>query len=85
MLPGEIQRIQREIEGLISGVMWVLSITQLLILPANAVVKAMFNVDNLVVLPLNGALILILISVVLTPLQVLFLQVGQLSPIQFRH
>lgn len=53
------------IEGLISGVMGI-GITQLLILPANAVVKAMFNVDNLVILPLNGALILILISVVLT-------------------
>ena len=53
------------IEGLISGVMGI-GITQLLILPANAVVKAMFNVDNLVILPINGALILILISVVLT-------------------
>ena len=53
------------IEGLISGVMGI-GITQLLILPTNAVIKAMFNVDNLVVLPLNGALILILISVGLT-------------------
>ena len=35
-------------------------------IPANAVVKQMFNVDNLVVLPWNAAFVLIGISVVLT-------------------
>ena len=53
------------IEGLISGVMGIV-FTQLLIIPANAVVKQMFNVDNLVVLPWNAAFVLIGISVVLT-------------------
>ena len=53
------------IEGLLSGVMGIV-FTQLLIIPANAVVKQMFNVDNLVVLPWNAAFVLIGISVVLT-------------------
>lgn len=53
------------IEGLISGVLGIV-ITLLICIPINKVVKALFGVSNLAKLPLDGAITLIIISVLLT-------------------
>ena len=53
------------IEGLCAGIMGII-VTLLLNLPINIIIKHVTNISNLAVLPLGGALILILISVILT-------------------
>jgi putative ABC transport system permease protein len=53
------------IEGLVSGVMGI-AITLLLCIPANIIIKHFTNIANLAKLPVAGAVILIIISVVLT-------------------
>ncbi len=79
------QRIRRRLSKVTISMLWVLAL-QLLIARKCCGQKSMFNVNNLVVLPLNGALIFDSDSAFLANLQVLFLRVGTgLSPIQFRH
>lgn len=53
------------IEGLIAGILGV-GITVLLCIPASAIVYTLFDVPNVAVLPVNAAVVLILISVFLT-------------------
>ena len=53
------------IEGLISGVFGILA-TLLLNIPINIIIKKVVNIDNIAVLPLKGAILLIIISIVLT-------------------
>lgn len=53
------------IEGLVAGIIGV-GVTVLLNIPINLVIKNITDIDNLSVLPLNGAIMLIIISVVLT-------------------
>ncbi len=53
------------IEGLTAGVMGIL-ITLLLTLPINIIIKKLANISNIAVLPVKGAIILVIISVVLT-------------------
>ena len=53
------------IEGLTAGVMGIV-VTLLLNIPINIIIKATTNIKHLAVLPLDGALILIVISVLLT-------------------
>ena len=53
------------IEGFIAGILGI-GITLLLCIPINAVVNSMFSVSGIASLPIVGALILILISVLLT-------------------
>ena len=53
------------IEGFVAGTMGIL-ITMLLNIPANAIIKSLTGVSNVSVLPLYGAVGLIIISVVLT-------------------
>ena len=53
------------IEGLTAGVMGIV-VTLLLNIPINIIIKATTNIRNLAVLPFDGALILIIISVLLT-------------------
>lgn len=53
------------IEGLVSGVIGI-AITLILCVPINIIVKSMFNVTKIASLPFYGAVILILISVILT-------------------
>jgi putative ABC transport system permease protein len=53
------------IEGLVSGVMGI-AITLLLCIPANIIIQHFTNIANLAKLPVAGAVILIIISVVLT-------------------
>lgn len=55
------------IEGLAAGILGI-GITLLLTIPINIVVKDALDVKNIAVLPLDGAIILILLSVVLTML-----------------
>ena len=53
------------IEGLIAGVLGI-AITAILCIPANAIVERVYDVENIAILPVGAALILILISVALT-------------------
>ena len=53
------------IEGFIAGLLGIL-VTAILCIPANAIVAATYDVENIAILPVGAALILILISVVLT-------------------
>lgn len=53
------------IEGLTAGVMGIL-ITLLLTIPINIIIKKLANISNIAVLPVKGAIILVIISVVLT-------------------
>ncbi len=53
------------IEGLCAGVLGII-VTLVLNIPINIIIKQMININNISILPLNGAIILILISVLLT-------------------
>ena len=53
------------IEGLSAGVMGIV-VTLLLNIPINIIIKHMVDIKNIAILPLNGAIILIIISVLLT-------------------
>ena len=53
------------IEGLAAGVMGIL-VTLIINIPANIIIKKVVNISNIASLPVNGAIILILISVFLT-------------------
>ena len=53
------------IEGLVAGVLGIVVTIQINI-PANIIIKKVVNISNLSKLPLNGAIILIIISVLLT-------------------
>ena len=53
------------IEGLTAGVLGIL-VTILLNIPINIIIKEVVNISNISVLPVNGAIILIIISVLLT-------------------
>ena len=53
------------IEGLVAGVLGIV-VTILINIPANIIIKKVVNISNLSKLPLNGAIILIIISVLLT-------------------
>ena len=53
------------IEGLAAGVMGIL-VTLILNIPTNIIIKKVVNISNISVLPVNGAIILIIISVILT-------------------
>ena len=53
------------IEGLVAGVFGI-GITLLLNIPINIIIKKMVDISNISVLPVNGAIILIIISVLLT-------------------
>lgn len=53
------------IEGLTAGVLGIL-VTLLLNIPINMVIKKMVNISNIAMLPLGGAVMLILISMILT-------------------
>ncbi len=53
------------IEGLISGILGI-AVTILLCIPINAILKELINVSNIAKLPIVGAIILIVISVILT-------------------
>ncbi len=55
------------IEGLAAGVFGI-AITLLLNIPINLIIKHTLNIKNIAILPLNGAIILILISIFLTVL-----------------
>ena len=53
------------IEGLTAGVMGIL-ITLLLTIPINIIIKNLAGISNIAVLPVGGAIILVIISVLLT-------------------
>lgn len=53
------------IEGLTAGVMGIL-ITLLLTIPINIIIKHLANISNIAVLPVRGAIILVIISILLT-------------------
>ena len=53
------------IEGLVAGILGII-VTILINIPANIIIKHVVNISNLSKLPLNGAIILIIISVMLT-------------------
>ena len=53
------------IEGLCAGVMGIL-VTLIINIPANIIIKKAVNISNIAKLPLNGAIILIVISILLT-------------------
>ncbi len=53
------------IEGLCAGVLGIV-VTLLLNIPINIIIKKAVNISNISVLPVNGAIILIIISVILT-------------------
>lgn len=53
------------IEGLIAGIMGIL-ITLLLTIPLNMLIKHLANISNIAILPVGGAIILVIISVLLT-------------------
>lgn len=53
------------IEGLIAGVMGIL-ITLLLTIPINIIIKQLANISNIAILPIGGAIILVIISILLT-------------------
>ena len=62
-----VRKINAEtlIEGLISGVMGIV-VTLILCLPINSIVNNLFGVSTIAKLPLTGAIILIIISILLT-------------------
>lgn len=65
---GDISRVfnaETIIEGLVAGVLGV-GITAICCIPANIIVYNIFDVPNVAILPVNAAIILVLISVVLT-------------------
>ncbi len=53
------------IEGLIAGVMGIL-ITLILTIPINIIIKNLAGISNVAILPIGGAIILIIISIILT-------------------
>lgn len=53
------------IEGLIAGIMGIL-ITLLLTIPINIIIKQLANISNIAILPIGGAIILVIISILLT-------------------
>lgn len=53
------------IEGLISGILGIL-VTLLLNIPINMIIKNLANISNIAILPVKGAIILVVISVTLT-------------------
>ena len=53
------------IEGLIAGVMGIL-ITLLLTIPINIIIKNLSGISNVAILPIGGAIILVIISILLT-------------------
>ena len=53
------------IEGLISGVLGIL-VTLLLNIPINMIIKELANISNIAILPIKGAIILVIISITLT-------------------
>ena len=53
------------IEGLISGVLGIL-VTLLLNIPINMIIKELANISNIAILPVKGAIILVIISITLT-------------------
>ena len=53
------------IEGLCAGVLGI-GVTLVLNIPINIIIKKMININHISILPLNGAVVLILISVILT-------------------
>ena len=53
------------IEGLVAGLLGI-TITVLLNIPINIVIKSIVNISNISHLPIEGALILVTISVILT-------------------
>ena len=53
------------IEGLISGVLGIL-LTLLLNIPINMIIKELANISNIAILPVKGAIILVIISITLT-------------------
>ena len=53
------------IEGLCAGIMGIL-VTVLINIPANIIIKKAVNISNIAKLPLNGAVVLIVISILLT-------------------
>ena len=53
------------IEGLVAGIMGIV-VTLLLNIPINIIIKHIVNISNISVLPINGAIILIIISILLT-------------------
>ena len=53
------------IEGLCAGVLGIV-VTLVLNIPINIIIKKMININHISILPLNGAIVLILISVILT-------------------
>jgi putative ABC transport system permease protein len=55
------------IEGLTAGVMGIV-VTILLNIPINIIIKNIVNISNISVLPVKGAIILIIISIILTVL-----------------
>ena len=55
------------IEGLCAGILGIV-VTLLLNIPINIIIKNIVNISNISILPFNGAVILVIISVVLTVL-----------------
>ena len=53
------------IEGLISGILGIL-VTLLLNIPINMIIKNLANISNIAILPVKGAIILVVISIALT-------------------
>ena len=53
------------IEGLIAGVMGIL-ITLFLTIPINIIIKNLAGISNVAILPIGGAIILVIISILLT-------------------
>ena len=53
------------IEGLTAGIMGIV-VTLLLNIPINIIIKKLVNISNIAVLPADGAIVLIIISVLLT-------------------
>ena len=53
------------IEGLIAGIMGIL-ITLLLTIPINIIIKNLSGISNIAILPIGGAIILVIISILLT-------------------
>lgn len=68
MLVKKISRVfnaETFIEGLTAGVIGIL-ITLLLTIPINIIIKNLSGISNIAVLPVGGAIILVIISVLLT-------------------
>ena len=62
---GHIFNAETVIEGLVSGLLGV-GITALMCIPASAIINSMFDVANIAKLPLDAAVVLVIISVVLS-------------------